>query len=183
MTATPTFDLRKPVRERNLKYLIVMPLLAGCLIFLGWWLIPDTFVWELSGNAIESMTTSSFLGIGIGLCVAGIFHFAKAIVHSFSFIGANGEWHFRLTHDELLWDVPKHSFGPEVGFVSKLSNIKEIEYRTITEYEAMDVNQYWIHFRDREPVQLMDYTGYTMSALVLNIHEAGVRYKETTVHN
>lgn len=179
MTAQPIFDIRKSVPERNLEYIIITAILALCLILVGRWMIPAAFVWELSINVLEAWNGWAF--VGLILIASGLIYLFKAIIRALRFIGTTGEWHFRLTYDELLWDVPKHSFGPEIGFVSKLSNIKEIEFRTITEFEQSDVRQYWIHFKDREPVQLMDYTGYTISALVLKIHEAGVSYKETTI--
>lgn len=173
------FDIRKQVLPRILEHTIVLSTMGVALLLIGRWMLPTNFVWELSVRTIESWNGWSF--VAMILIGAGIFNILKSIVFVVRSVNASGEWHFRLTYDELLWKVPQHSFGPEVGFETKLSDTKEVEFRTITAYEERDVREYWIHFRDGTKIQLMDHTGYTLSWLVSEIHKAGVHYNETLI--
>lgn len=179
MSSDPIFDIRTSVRSRNIQYLFVMPLLSLGCILLGFWMIPETFVWELSEDMLQQLSGWSFFGLGF--IATGTGHLIKAFFQVLKFKGTAGSWHFRLTKVELLWDVPKHAFGPETGFCSKLSNVTEIEYRTTHASEDVTTSEYWVHFVDQEPIQLMDYSGLTLSALVSMIEDAGVYYNETVI--
>lgn len=176
----PIFDIRKQVRRRIFEYMLVVPIMGIALIGLGLWLLPDSFVFEMSFSAVENSDVWVF--VGLALIGAGVFNILKAVVLSFRAINSSGEWHFRLTYDALLWKVPQHPFGPEVGFDAKLSNIASVEFRTITGYEKTDIREYWVHLRDGTEIQLMAYTGVTLSWLVAEIHKAGVDYKETLIN-
>lgn len=81
----------------------------------------------------------------------------------------------------LTWDVPEHAHGPETGFRANLSDIKEIEFRTVHEFEEQSKREYWIHFRGRESIELKSYTSLSLSWLVSKITEAGVPFNETYV--
>ncbi|SDZ57879.1 hypothetical protein SAMN05444004_12431 [Jannaschia faecimaris] len=179
MTAKPIFDIRKQVQKRNLEYMIVLPIMALALVFLGKYLMAETFVWGLSVDFAEKWDGWTF--VGMVLIGTGAYYLIKTVIFAIRSTGKSGEWHFRLTSEELLWKVPDHSFGPEVGFVSNLANILKVEFRTTAQYDEADVREYWIHFRDRDPIQLMEYTGYSVSWLVSEIHRAGVPYDETFV--
>ncbi|NSX56489.1 hypothetical protein [Parasulfitobacter algicola] len=179
MPSDPIFDIRTSVRSRNIQYLFVMPLFSFGCILLGYWMIPETFVWELSEDMLQQLSVWSFFGLGF--IATGIGHLIKMFFQVLKFKGTAGSWHFRLTNDELLWEVPKHTFGPETGFSSKLSNITEIEYRTTYEFEEDTTKEYWVHFVDQKPIQLMDYSGLTLSALVSKIEDSGVCYNETVI--
>jgi hypothetical protein len=180
MTTEPIFDIRKQVYIRTLEHMLVLPIIGFTLIGLGSWLLPNNFVWELSIRAVENSGVWVF--VGLGLIAAGIYNILKVVILSLRSINSSGEWHFRLTKDELLWKVPQHPFGPEVGFETKLSDIKEVEFRTITAFGESDKREYWVHFTDGAKIQLKGYTGYALSWLVSEIHKAGVHYKETLMN-
>jgi hypothetical protein len=179
MTEVPIFDVRKSVTRRNIERVIILPFVAICFIFFGLKLIPDTFIWELSVDAIGSWSGWAF--VGLILIGTGIVNLIKTVIFAFRARGMAGEWHFRLTQDELLWQVPDHAHGPEIGFKTPLSNIKELEFRTISKHEELNEREYWIHFPDQNPIQLQSYTGISVSWLVSKIHEAGVPYTKTFV--
>lgn len=179
MTAEPIFDVRKSVARRNIERLIILPALSIGLIFLGLKLIPDTFIWEVSIDAFKSWNGWAF--VGLVLIGSGLSHLIKAAIFAYRSLGTDGEWHFRLTQHDLLWKVPDHAHGPEIGFKTTLSDIEAVEFRTITEYERMNEREYWIHFRDRDSIQLQSYTGISLPWLVSKIHDAGVPYNETFV--
>ncbi len=179
MTVEPIFDVRKSVIRRNIERAIIFPVLAIGFIWFGYKLIPDTFIWEVSVDAIESWNGLAFCGLI--LISTGIFNLVKTAIFVFRSLDTAGEWHFRLTQDELLWQVPDHVHGPEIGFRTPLSNIKELEFRTVSKHDEMDEREYWIHFRDQDSIQLQDYTGISVSWLVSKIHEAGVPYNETFI--
>ncbi len=180
MTAQPIFDIRTKVRRRILEYMFVVPMMGLALIGLGLWLLPDSFVFEPSLSAVERV--DGWVVVGLALIGAGIYNIFKAVVLALRGCDSSGEWHFRLTQDALLWKVPQHPFGPEVGFDTRLTDITEVEFRTITAYEKTDISEYWVHFRDGSETQLMAYTGVTLSWLVAEIHKAGVDYNETRIN-
>lgn len=177
--AEQLFDVRKSVVRRNIERIVILPVVAVGFIILGQHLIPDNFVWKLSVDAIETWDGWAF--VGIILVCTGIFNLTKAAIFVFRSSGTTGEWHFRLTKDELLWQVPDHAHGPEVGFETPLSGIKGLEFRTISKHEEMNEREYWIHFKYRDPVQLKDYAGFSISWLVSKMREAGVSYSETVI--
>ena len=180
MTADPIFDVRKSVTRRNIERVVILSALASGFIVLGWSLIPESFIWEVSVAAIK--TWSGWAFIGLILIGTGIFHIIKTAIFAFRSLRTSGEWHFRLTQEELLWQVPDHhAHGPEIGFRTSLSNIKELEFRTISKHDEMNEREYWIHLQDQGSIQLQDYTGISVSWLVSKIHEAGVPYNETFV--
>ncbi len=179
MSAKPIFDIRTQVRRRILGYMLVVPIMGLALIGIGLWLLPDSFVFEASVSAVERVDGWGI--VGLLLIGSGFYNILKTVVLPFRTGDFAGEWHFRLTHDALLWKVPQHPFGPEVGFETKLSNIASVEFRTITGFEKTDMREYWVHFRDGREIQLMAYTGVTLSWLVAEIHKAGVDYKETLI--
>ncbi len=177
MTPQPIFDVRRPAVRRAILRLIIAPALAIGLIVLGYSLVPDTFVWALSMEAVK--TADGWAFVGIIMIISGLSGLVKEVMFAYRSWGSSGEWRFRLTRDELLWHVPDHAHGPEVGFEASLCDIQEIEFRTIRRHEASDEREYWVHFRDRDPVQLKPYSGVSVSSLVSRICEAGVRYTET----
>lgn len=173
------FDVRKSVVRRNVEATSVYFLFGiGCTL-IGITLIPDSFRWSFSIDAIETWGGWGFLGVI--LIGTGFFNLVKTVIFAIRSRGTSGEWHFRLTEQSLLWDVPVHAFGPETGFETPKANIKAVECRTIVKDEAPNIQEFWIHLRDREPLQLQDYTGISISSLVSKIHEAGVPYNETVV--
>lgn len=179
MTAPALFDVRQSVVGRTIIRLIVGPAFSIGFIVLGINLLPKDFVWAASTEAIE--TWSGWAFAGIILIGSGIFGLIKEALFALKTRGLSGEWHFRLTEDELLWHVPDHAHGPETGFKARLEELKEIEFRTIQKYEEMDEREYWVHFRDRDPVQLRSHSGISISWLVSLISDAGVNYTETVV--
>jgi len=82
----------------------------------------------------------------------------------------------------LVWKVPQHPLGPEVGCEKKPSDIDAVEFRAITTYEKTDICEYWVHFRDGTEIQLMAYTGATLSWLAAEIHKGDVDYDETRIN-
>jgi hypothetical protein len=160
--------------------MFIVPMMGLALIGMGFWLLPDHFVFEASLSAVERV--DSWVVVGLALIGAGIYNILKAVVLVLRGGDSSGEWHFRLTEVALLWKVPQHPFGPEVGFETRLSDIREVEFRTITAYEKTDIREYWVHFRDGTEIQLMAYTGVTLSWLVAEIHKAGVDYNETQIN-
>lgn len=173
------FDLRKSVRRRNIERIVVLPAAALLFILLGKSFIPDDFLWEISIEAIQYWNFWAMFGVFfIG---TGLLNLIKTAIFAIKAWGTRGEWHFRLTKDELLWRVPEHAHGPEIGFETPTANIKSVEFRTISKYEEIDEREYWIHFKDRGSIQLHDYTGISISWLVEKIHQAGIPYKETVV--
>lgn len=181
MTTEPRtyFDVQKSVTRRNIERAVILPVLAIGFILLGWNLIPENFMWEVSIHAIK--TWSGWVFIGLILIGTGVFNLIKVAIFALRSFGTTGEWHFRLTQDELVWQVPDHAHGPEIGFKTPLSEIKDVEFRTISKHDEMNEREYWIHFRDRDSIQLQQYTGISVSWLVSKIHEAGVPYNETLV--
>ncbi len=108
-------------------------------------------------------------------------HLLKVAFFAVRSRSTGGEWRFCLQQDKLLWQVPAHAHGAETGFEAPLSSIKELEYRTLSRHDDFDERQYWIHFTDRDAIQLQGYTGVSLSWLVSKIHDAGVPYIETTI--
>ena len=173
------FDVRKSVFRRNVEAMIIYPVFGIGCILIGLSLIPDAFQRALSEESIKTWDGWGFLGVV--LISVGFFNLAKALVFAIRSWGTNGEWHFHLTEQSLLWQVPIHAFGPETGFETPKANIEAVERRTIARYEEPDVQEFWIHFRDRDAIQLQDYTGISISWLVSKIHGTGVPYNETVV--
>lgn len=179
MTSDPIFDLRKSVSRRNLERLIIIPIVVAGFIWLGFRLIPDDAVWALSFEAVETWNLWGFLGLF--LIVTGVVNLLKLMVFVWRARGTSGEWRFRLTQDDLLWKVPVHAHGPEEGFHVPLSAIKSLERRRIARDDDPDMVEYWAHFQDRPSIQLREYTGYSISSLMEQVHQAGVPYENTTV--
>lgn len=173
----PYFDVRQSVRGRNLARLIIAPLLSAGLILFGAWVMPKETVLSFNIAAIETWSVWSFLGfIAIG---SGIYGLVKELVFAVRAWSTSGEWHFRLTEHDLLWNVPHHAHGKEEGFAASLGELKLIEFKTIQKQEDMDEREYWVHFHTREPIQLKSFSGVSLSWLVERIRAAGVPYEET----
>ncbi|MEP2988183.1 MAG: hypothetical protein ABJN65_08025 [Parasphingorhabdus sp.] len=174
-----SFDIHCSVRSRAIVRLIIKPMVAIGFVILGVNLLPENLNWQMAPADFRDWDFWSIIGI-FSLISGGYMLIQEAIFALRSF-NQSGEWHFRLSDDELLWDVPVHSHGEEQGFRVKLSEIKEIEYRTIIKYDEMDAREYWVHFVNRDSVELKSYSGLSIDALVEKIEKAGVRYKEKTV--
>ncbi|MFQ6552898.1 hypothetical protein AAD018_011215 [Aestuariibius insulae] len=173
----PSFDVRQSVTARNVTRLIIAPVISAALVALGMWLIPDATVFRPRFEALETWSGWAFLGV---ICVAcGLYGLLKELIFAARSIGTSGEWHFRLTDEELLWHVPRHAHGTECGFSARLDELKEIESRTIHKEEERDEREYWMHFNARDPIQLQSYSGISLSGLVEKISAAGVPYRET----
>ena len=177
MTAKPIFDIRKSVSRRNLEYMIIMPVVVALFLAAGLWLVPADAVWALSFEALETWTLWGFLGLF--LIITALYHLAKLIFFARRAVGTTGEWRFRLTQNDLLWQVPDHAHGPEEGFHVPLVAIKELEHITIYRSDEAEENQYWVHFHDHPSIQLREYTGYSIRALMDKIHQAGVPFERT----
>ena len=174
------FDVRQPVRKRNIQRLVIAPLLSIGLIGFGTWLLPQGTVLEPSIDAVETWRVWSFLGV---ICIGGgIYRLLKEAVFAARAYSTAGEWHFRLTDRDLLWHVPNHAHGKEEGFETPLKEIRQIEFRTIHKQEDTDERQYWIHFHSRGPIMLQAYSGISLSWLVERISATGVTYEETSVN-
>lgn len=171
------FDVRQSLRSRTILRLIIAPLFAIGLIWLGTWLIPDetVFAWDI--QAIETWNGWSF--VGAILVLHGVFTLVKELIFGLRAYAQQGFWHFRLTDTDLLWHVPDHSFGEEDGFDVPLEDIKQIKFKTIQKYEESNEREYWIHFHSRDPIQLNSYSGISLSWLVKEMQSAGIDYKET----
>ncbi len=78
-----------------------------------------------------------------------------------------------------MWDVPQHAHGAEQGFSARLDELLRIEFKTIQAFEETDRREYWVHFKQREPIQLQSYSGISLGWLVQKIVAAGVPYDET----
>ena len=179
MTTAPTFDIRKSVPRRNIERIVVLSAVSVGLMFVGYKVVPESFIWALSLEGFKSLTGWGFFGlILIGM---GPFNLLKVALFALKARGTSGEWRFCLEDDRLLWQVPAHAHGAETGFQAPLSSIRQLEYRTLTSFDEMDEREYWIHFTDRASIQLQAYTGVSLSWLVSKIHDAGVPYKETTI--
>lgn len=179
MNSKSGFDIRKSVVHANYMRLIIVSSASMGFIIWGLYLTPPNIAsWFVLGE-LEKWSLWGFFGIF--MLGTGIYNLLKECVFLVRSIGTWGEWHFRLTHDQLNWDIPEHAHGAETGFRAKLSEIKEIEFRRIQEYDAMDKREYWIHFWEREPIELKSYTSLSLSWLVTKIKEAGVDYNETCI--
>ena len=179
MTNEPIFDVRKSVKRRNLERIAILPIVSAGFIALGFWTIPKESVWGLSLDAFATWGGWGFLGLF--LIATGLINLCTVIVFIMRASSTTGEWHFRLTQDDLLWQVPDHAHGPEEGFYVQLSAIKSLEYRTVSRCDELDDRQYWVHFHDRASIQLRGHTGVSVSWLVSKIHQAGVPYEETHI--
>lgn len=157
----------------------VIILFAGGLIAWGLHLVPPDFEHWFELGELQKWTIWSFFGLF--MIVSGIFNLLKVSIFLCRSIGTWGEWRYKLADGYLTWDVPEHAHGPETGFRAKLSDIKEIEYRTEKEYDEMDKREYWIHFWDRESIELKSYTSLSLAWLVSKINQAGVQYNETII--
>lgn len=177
MTAKPIFDIRKSVSRRNLEYMIIMPVVVALFIVAGLWLLPDDAVWALSFEALETWGLWGFFGLF--LILTALYHLTKLIFFVRRAAGATGEWRFRLTAEDLLWQVPDHAHGPEQGFHVPLAAIKQLEHITYYRSEGPDEDQYWVHFHDHPSIQLREYAGYSIRALMDQIHQAGVPFERT----
>ena len=176
--ASPFFDIRKSVKRRMTTRLIIAPAMAGAFIYFGLRLIPDSFGIGMSIDDIGDLNFWSFLGVF--LVCTGAYSLIKEALFAYRSRKPSGYWHFRLTSDDLLWDVPQHAHGTEIGFHAKLSDIKQIEFRTLERYEQSDLRSYWVHFNGGTPsIELKDYSGISLSWLAKKIGESGVPYNET----
>ena len=180
MTTNQTiFDIYVPLKRRNIIRLIIFPLYAILLIWLGIYLQPENVSYALEPKSISTWGQWGFFGmIFIGV---GILKLVKEIVFAFQSWGASGGWKFRLIDHHLTWHVPNHSHGSEIGFSAHIEEIREIELRTIERHDEMRERQYWIHFYERESIQLQSYSGVTISFLTQKIIELGVKYQETFI--
>lgn len=173
------FDIRKSVAGANAMRMIVVSLFSIGLILWGSYLVPPDFARWFELSELEKWTLGGFFGVF--MIITGALNLLKLLDFFIKSIGSWGEWHFRLSHDQLIWDVPDHAHGPEIGFRVKLSDIKEVEFRTVHEFEEHSKREYWIHFWERESIELKSYTSLSLSWLVSKIAEAGVPYNETNV--
>ncbi len=173
------FDVRQSVSRRNTLRLVIVPGFSLLLIALGLWLIPAGTVMNLHFAAMETWSGWAFFGVILIGC--GIYGVLKEIIFAWRARKTSGEWHFRLTDNDLLWHVPDHAHGREDGFSAQLDELKEIELRTIQEDDQMDVREYWVHFTSGQSLQLQSYSGISLSWLVEKICAAGVPYRETCV--
>lgn len=173
----PYFDVRQSVRGRNRTRLIIAPVFAVGLIWFGMRLLSEDKIQSLDIDAVEAWTVWSFFGaIMIG---TGIYRLLKELIFALRARSTTGEWHFRLTDRDLLWQVPDHAHGKEEGFAAPLTEIERIEFKTIQKQEDMDVRQYWVHFHARDPIQLRSFSGVSLSWVVDKIRAVGVPYEET----
>lgn len=179
MSSSSGFDIRKSVVGANYMRLIIVSAMSIGLISWGVYLTPPDIANWLKLGELEKWSGWGFFGVFI--LGTGIFNLFKESVFLVRSIGSWGEWHFRLTHDHLTWDVPEHAHGAETGFRAKLTEIREIEFRTIQGQDTMDKREYWVHFWEREPIELKSYTSLSLSWLVSKIKDAGVQYSETYV--
>lgn len=177
MAVKPVFDIRKSVSRRNLEYMIVMPVVVALFMTAGLWLVPDGAVWALSFEALE--TWGLWGAFGFFLILTALYHLVKLILFARRAAGTTGGWRFYLTQDELLWQVPNHAHGREEGFHVPLSAIKQLEHITTYRSEGANEEQYWVHFHDRPSIQLREYSGYSIRALMDKIHQAGVPFERT----
>lgn len=178
MTTGPIFDVRKSVTRRNRERIVIVPIIAALFIAIGIWIVPKRAIWSLSFEALETWNGWGFFGLF--LVATGLFHLLKLTFFAFRAAGTSGEWHIRLTQDDLLWQVPDHAHGPEEGFHTPLSAIRQLEHRVISQSEGPDLQEYWIHFHDRAPIQLRDYTGISLPWMFGKIRDAGVPVEATT---
>ena len=179
MSSKSGFNIRKSVVRANYIRLIIVSAMSIGLISWGVYLTPPDIANWLKLGELEKWSGWSFFGVFI--LGTGIFNLLKESLFLVRSIGTWGEWHYRLTHDHLTWDVPEHAHGAETGFRAKLSEIKEIEFRTIQEHDTMDKREYWVHFWERESIELKSYTSLSLSWVVSKIKDAGVQYNETYV--
>lgn len=180
MIAHPAiFDVRVPLRRRNKSQLVIAPLLAFCAIGLGVTLLPDGADFRLR---LESIPTWNGWGFAaMALMGTGLVLLIKTALFAYRSWGGTGEWHFRLDHNYLTWDVPVHGHGEETGFRTPLSEIKEIEERFICIFDEPNETQFWVHFKNKPSVQLQSYSGLSLPWLVSEICNLGVPSTTTTV--
>jgi hypothetical protein len=180
MTKEPIFNIRQSNAHRNIIRLVIMLTTAIVSIVWGRYLLPENFTLLFSLSDLKFW--DGWLLIGLVLISTGVITLIKEGIFDFHSLNNNkGEWLFSLTDDHLTWNVPNHFHGYEVGFNASLSEIKEIEFRTITRHEEMNKREYWIHFYEREPIQLQSYSGFSVSSLVSKICNEGVKYIETHI--
>lgn len=179
MSSKSGFDIRKSVVRANYIRLIIASAVSIGLISWGVYLTPPDIVDWLKPEEVEKWSGWGIFGVFV--LGTGIFNLLKESAFLIRSIGTWGEWHYRLTNDHLTWDVPEHAHGTEIGFRAKLSEIKEIEFRTIQEHDTIDKREYWVHFWERESIELKSYTSLSLSWVVSKIKEAGVQYNETYV--
>ncbi|WP_162617685.1 hypothetical protein [Yoonia maritima] len=145
------------------------------LIYFGLRLIPGRF-----GFGMSIHDPNFWNIVGVFLVGTGAYHLIKEAVFAYRSRKPSGYWHFRLTSDDLLWHVPQHAHGTEIGFHVDLSDIKEVEFRTLERDEQSDRRSYWMHFNyDTPAIELKNYSGVSLSWIAEKIREAGVPYKET----
>ncbi|KJZ19219.1 hypothetical protein [Loktanella sp. S4079] len=158
--------------------LIIGPLIAIGFIYFGLRLIPDSFGLGMSIDDISDL--SMWAIVGVFLVCTGAYNLLKLAIFAIRSRQPSGHWHFRLTADDLLWDVPKHAHGKETGFHAKLPDIEQIEFRTLERDEQQDLRSYWVHFSDGSPaIELKGYSGVSLSWMTQKIAQAGVPYVET----
>ncbi|MCK0069430.1 hypothetical protein [Kordiimonas laminariae] len=176
----PAFDVRVPLKRRNMKRLIITPLFASLWILLGTYLLPEDALNLSRIDSPTAFTVWDFLGvIFIGTGVVTLF---KAAAFARRSLNTVGEWHFRLDNEYLIWDVPNHAHGQETGFRSALSDITGIEERYIHKHEAVDETEYWAHFHNKPSIQLQRYSGISLPWLISEISKQGVTYNKTNIH-
>jgi hypothetical protein len=175
---SPFFDVRQSVHRRLIIQIFVMTTIGTAMVYYGWRLIPESFGLHMSIYDIRDLGFWSI--VGVFLVGTGIYNLVAAIYFAFRSRKSSGHWHFRLTADDLLWHVPCHCHGTEAGFHNKLSDIKQVEFKTITRDENFDLRSYWIHFNGDTPsIELKSYSGISLSWLVQKLADAGVPYNET----
>ncbi len=69
-------------------------------------------MWEVSIYAIK--TWSGWAFIGLILIGTGVFNLGKVAIFALRSFGTTGEWHFRLTQDELVWQFEIMHMDPKL---------------------------------------------------------------------
>lgn len=181
MKNEPVFNIRISNKKRTIARLIIMLTIAILSISWGWYLLPiNIAMLTFSPADLEGFGFWPF--IGLILVGTGISTIIKESIFSFRSLGkTSGEWVFSLINDTLIWSVPIHFHGREIGFKATLSEIKEIEFKTINRYEEMNRREYWVHFYKRDSILLQSYSGVSISSLVSKICSEGVHYNETQI--
>ncbi len=172
------FDVRQSVHLRLIIRVAVLIGIGSTTIYYGTGLIPTNLGRPMSIGDTSDLNFWSI--IGVLLIGIGIFNIAAAVTFLFRSRHAAGHWHFRLTADDLLWQIPRHGHGEETGFQTKLSDIKQLEFRTLRRDESVDKRSYWVHFKDGTPsIELKSYSGVSLSWMIEKIAAAGVAKIET----
>ena len=179
MTSEPVFDVFVPLARRNVMRLTIASLFACVLILWGVYLLPEA---EAFRNSIESIPLWDAWGFfGAIFIIIGVIRLIKEAYFLYRSLGFNGGWHFRLHEGHLIWDVPEHAHGEELGFRGQISDINRIEYRNIVDFDGINQREYWVHFQVGAPIQLQAHSGVSLPWLVSKVCDEGVVFEETSI--